>query len=75
MRRVLARPVQEREFAVLEREVQRARTYYKNRRSEATRWLSHGQSRPSADLNVVELAAFTVAANLILNLDEAITHE
>ncbi|CEF49036.1 unnamed protein product [uncultured bacterium] len=74
-RRVLARPPQERELTVLTRELRRARKYYQDRRPEATRWLSHGQSRPSADLDFVELAAYTVVANLIYNLDESITRE
>ena len=74
-RRVLARSPEERELPVLTRELHRARSYYRDRRPEATRWLSHGQSRPGADLDVVELAAYTVVANLIFNLDEAITRE
>ncbi len=74
-RRVLARPPHEREFPVLTRELERASSYYRDRRPEAIRWLSHGQSRPSANLDVVELAAYAVVANLIFNLDEAITRE
>jgi len=74
-RGVLSRPLQERELVVLARELQRARVYFRDRRAEATRWLSHGQTRPSANLDVVDLAALTVVANLILNLDEAITRE
>lgn len=74
-RRVLARAPQERELLVLTRELQRARDYYSGRRGEASRWLSHGQARPSPELDIVDLAAYTVVANLILNLDEAITRE
>ena len=74
-RRVLARLPQERELTVLTRELQRARDYYRPRRVEAARWLSHGQTRPSAQLDLVDLAAYTVVANLLFNLDEAVTRE
>jgi hypothetical protein len=75
MSRVLSRPAAERERAVLGREIRRARAYYREHRDEAVRWLSHGQSSPKADLDAADLAAYTVVANLILNLDEAMTRE
>lgn len=73
--RVLSRPPLERERAVLQRELTRARSYFLEHRDEAVRWVSHGQSRASKDLDVVDVAAYAVVANLILNLDEAITRE
>ncbi|WP_074309533.1 PSD1 and planctomycete cytochrome C domain-containing protein [Singulisphaera sp. GP187] len=73
--RVLARPTRERERAVLQREFARARAYYRKHRDEAVRWVSHGQSSVNKDLDAADLAAYTVVANLILNLDEAITRE
>jgi len=75
MRRVLARTPQDRELAVLGRELKRARTYYGERRAEAIRWLGHGQSPRDTKLDAVELAAYAVVANMIFNLDEAITRE
>lgn len=74
-RSVLARMPTDRELAVLERELTRARAYYRIHRAEANRWLSHGQTRPRGDVDSVELAAVAVVANLVLNLDEAITRE
>ncbi|WP_406698063.1 PSD1 and planctomycete cytochrome C domain-containing protein [Singulisphaera sp. Ch08] len=73
--RVLSRPTSERERAVLQREFERARAYYREHRDEAVRWVSHGQSSVSKDHDAADLAAYAVVANLIFNLDEAITRE
>ncbi len=35
--------------------------------------ISYGESKPKADLNQSELAAYTLVANVILNMDETIT--
>jgi hypothetical protein len=75
MGRVLSRPAGDRERAVLGRELERARAYYREHRDEAARWVAHGQSSPKGDLDAADLAAYTVVANLILNLDEAMTRE
>ena len=34
---------------------------------------SHGESKPKPDLDPSELAAYTLVANMILNLDETVT--
>lgn len=41
----------------------------------AARLVAFGQSKPAAGLDVVELAAYALAANVLLNLDEVITRE
>ncbi len=63
--RVLARRPDAKEAAVLEREYQRALAHYAANRADAVK-LAGGAP---------ELAARMVVASLILNLDEAITHE
>ena len=42
---------------------------------EAERLLKFGESKPPADLTPAELAAYTLAANVIFNLDEFVTRE
>jgi hypothetical protein len=47
--------------------------HYRNDPGAATQLLSVGESPRDEKLNPVELAAYAATANLILNLDEAIT--
>jgi hypothetical protein len=74
-RRVLSRAATEAEIAVLQRELDRALTHYRARSEDAVKFLDFGQTPPDARVNISELAAHTVVASLMLNLDEAITHE
>ena len=74
-RRVLFRTPTEQENAVLSRELHRALTHYRGTPADAAKFLRIGQSGPPTDLDPAELAAHTLLASMILNLDEAITHE
>ena len=40
---------------------------------EAKKAVSYGESKPDEKLNPAELAAWTMVANLVLNLDEVVT--
>lgn len=71
-RRILSRPLDATERAVLERELVRARQHYQAHPRDAEQLLRHGQSPLPAQ---PELAALCLAAGLLFNLDEAITHE
>jgi hypothetical protein len=51
-------------------EKQRAR--YQTATEDAAKLVSFGESKPAADLPAPELAAWTLTANLLLNLDEAL---
>ena len=73
--RVLARPPRDGEAAVLKRELERALAHYRAHPDDAKKLLTIGQSRPDASLDVAELAAHTLVASMIFNLDEAISHE
>ncbi len=75
LKSVLARPADARELSIFQREFKRAREHFQAHPDDATRWLSHGQSRPDPKLDRTELAALAVVADMVLNLDEAITRE
>ncbi|MGE3818113.1 MAG: PSD1 and planctomycete cytochrome C domain-containing protein [Isosphaeraceae bacterium] len=74
-RRVLSRTPSDTERSILTRELRRAREIYRAQPNAAARWLAHGQSPRDPSIDPVEHAACAVVADLILNLDEAITRE
>ncbi len=74
-RRILSRSPDDRELQVLIREHERALAYYREHPTEAVQFLTVGQSAPVAEPAAPGTAAAMVAASLILNLDETITHE
>ena len=71
--KVLGRPPSDREAAILQREYDRALSHYASHGQEAAVFVAVGQ-RP-APTQLPELAASMVVASMLLNLDEAITHE
>ena len=72
---VLSREGSSRELAVLQREVDKALAHYQSHADEAAAFLRVGQTSADASLDLPALAAHTLAASLLFNLDEAITHE
>jgi hypothetical protein len=52
--------------------LQRQLAKYKSAPAEATKAVTFGESPPPADIDASELAAWTLVANLILNLDESV---
>jgi hypothetical protein len=46
---------------------------YTAKPDEAKKAISYGETKPDAKLNPAELAAWTMVANLIMNLDEVVT--
>jgi len=72
---VLSRlPLQE-EFTILQREHEKAMSYYAQNPDAATELITVGQLPDPVGVPVEKLAADMLAASLILNLDESITHE
>lgn len=71
VRRLLSRPATAAELAVLQREFKRALEHYESHPEDADRYFS----MPAPAARKASLCAFTLAASLVLNLDEAITHE
>ncbi|MEZ5404264.1 MAG: DUF1553 domain-containing protein [Bryobacteraceae bacterium] len=68
----LARPFEGREREIAERAWRDYREHYRSHAEDAKRLVETGQSAPEAALETAELAAYTMLANQILNLDEAL---
>lgn len=75
MKRMVSRTPSSKEAAVLKRELERAQTYYRAHPEDAKKFLASGQLQPESGLAAADVAAYAVVASMILNLDEAITHE
>ena len=72
--RVLARPPEADELAILEREWNRAAAHYRSVPTDRVRLLEHGPEQLAGD-HSPELASWMLLASLVLNLDEALNHE
>lgn len=73
--RVLSRETRPKELEILNHERDRALDYYRTHPDEAAKLFARGQFAADPSLPKSDLAAHTVVASLILNLDEAVTHE
>ncbi len=73
--RVLSREPSDSELTVLSREHKRALDHYRQHPSDAETFLARGQFSPDPSLPAPELAAYSIVASMLFNLDEAITHE
>ena len=74
-RRVLSREADDRESALVGSTVMKARETYRADPEAAQKFLRVGQRKLPPGTDPAELAAWTLAASMLLNLDEAITHE
>ncbi len=74
-RRAISRAPSSRELEVLKRGFQRYYAVYQADRAAASRFVGHGDSPVDANLDQIELAAYTATASVLLNLDETITLE
>jgi hypothetical protein len=63
------------ELSLLRESLERHRRHYAADREVAQALIESGDSAPDPDLDPVELAAYTVVAGVVLNLDEVITKE
>jgi hypothetical protein len=61
------------ELVVLADSLRRQQARYAADAEAAKQAIGYGESKPDPDLNPSELAAYTLVANLILNLDEVVT--
>jgi mono/diheme cytochrome c family protein len=74
-RLLTARPPRSMELKILCANLEKHLTRYRRDRQEALKLVAVGEAKHDEKLDVTELAAYTAVANLILNLDEAITRE
>jgi mono/diheme cytochrome c family protein len=70
---VLARQPAERELTVLRKQLERNLTHYREDNELARKLIAQGESQPREGLDPAELAAYTLLANTLLNLDETVT--
>ena len=73
-RLVTGRQPTDNELAVLEESWNEDHRYYSENPEQAERLIAIGESKSQVQ-SPAELAAFTLAGNVLLNLDEAITRE
>jgi hypothetical protein len=70
---VLARSPSARETAVVSKALSRQKELFAARPEEAKKAIQAGESKPNEKLDPVELAGWTLIANLLLNLDETVS--
>jgi mono/diheme cytochrome c family protein len=71
-RRVLCRPLEAREVQVLQDNLRDLRSYYTQHQEEARKLITYGEHKSDSKLDAAELAAWTMIANQLLNLDEVL---
>ena len=69
---LVARKFEERERAVSKRAYQDFLRFYDGKPAEAGKLIAQGESRPNPSLSPAELAAMTMLANQLMNLDEVL---
>jgi hypothetical protein len=74
-RRVLGREPSAAECAVLSEGLAARMEKLRDQPEQAKKIVSHGEFPRAADVNATELAAYTLTASVILNLDETVTKE
>ncbi|MDB4794391.1 PSD1 and planctomycete cytochrome C domain-containing protein [Pirellulaceae bacterium] len=74
-RQVLSRDPTPDEQQLLVRQLELARSYYNSSPEQARQFLDFGQLENKVTNNHVEIAAYMIVANLVFNLDEAISRE
>lgn len=72
-RRALQRSWTPAERTVLEKSLANFREYYRLNPMDAVKLVAVGESKPKAGTNAADLAAMTMLANQVLNLDEVLT--
>jgi hypothetical protein len=74
-RRATARSPDSNELRIAARGLERYRHAFRSHPDFANQWIAHGEDHVAKGFDPIELAAYTAAASVILNLDETITRE
>jgi hypothetical protein len=70
--RLLARPLKPQEKKILHGNLKNLEAYYKARSDEAEKLLTVGEAKADAKMDKASLAAYTMVANELMNLDETL---
>ncbi|HWB00509.1 MAG TPA: DUF1553 domain-containing protein, partial [Pirellulales bacterium] len=71
-RRLLARPLSPQETLVAQAALLDFSSYYQSHAAEAQKLVGYGESKAPESLNTAELAAWTMLANTLMNMDEVL---
>ena len=71
--RLMARPLSEQERAIVRGSYKEFLRHYDTKPADAAALVKTGETKPAENVSVVELAALTMVANEMLNLDEVLT--
>lgn len=71
-RRALCRPLFPEEAKVVESGLAEMLSYYHGRKADAEALVKVGESKPAADIDVAQLAAWTNICNMLMNMDEVL---
>jgi hypothetical protein len=71
-KRLLARPFSSDELPIVKQSLADLLTHYQNHVEEAKQLIAVGESKPDAALDPAQLAAWTMLANELMNLDEVL---
>jgi hypothetical protein len=71
-KRLLARPFRAEELVIVKDVLKSLRATYKAKPEEAKKLIAFGDSKADSKLDASELAAWTMLANQLLNLDEVL---
>ena len=71
-RRLLARPLRPEELQVVRASVERLIAFYQSHPEDAARLLAVGELKPRAEQEPAIVAAWTMLANELMNLDEVL---
>lgn len=71
-RRLLARPLSAEEAKLVQANLNDLLAYYKDHAEDAKKLIAVGESKADPNLDVATLAAWTMTANELMNLDEVL---
>jgi hypothetical protein len=71
-KRLLSRPFRAEELPVVQRSLSELLTYYRGHPEDAAKLINVGESRPEPTMDAPTLAAWTMLANELFNLDEVL---